>query len=918
MMMKIQFNKTKTSTIALVLTLTISATFVALPIVSAHEPPWEVPTHAYIVVAPDPIGVGQQLFVVYWLNWIPIGAGGVGGDRWTNLTIEITAPDNSKETFGPYISDPIGGGYLLYTPTQVGTYHFKFSFPGQVASKYNPVTGLESVNPSRTEYLNDTFLPSSAETTATVQQEPIERLPGTPLPTEYWTRPIDGQNTGWFKVASNWVAGNTLVHGNFQPVGTAPNSPHIMWTKPLQDGGVVGGSYPVEGMTYYTGDSYEPRFEESIIINGRLYYVLPLNHGGGARTVGGGYMCVDLRTGEEIWYSPEIGVQNITKGTLSPYPEVRGQLFDYESLNQHGVIPGVIWEKTGSTWKAYDALTGSWIYTLTNVPSGHEVYTDRGEIVQYVLDYTNRWLGLWNNTQDNVGLHRELGYGTNAYQWRPLGKTVDMSNAYSWNVTIPDLPGLSSPSIIDVIPGDLILGTSSSFNYYDMGTPDPYTFWAISDKKATRGQLLWIKNYSAPLNNETLYCQRGFLDSESRIFIVYDQENMQYTGYSVDDGSKVWGPTRFPGNDWDYHSRPGGGHPCHYGLGEARTFAYGNMYIAGYGGLVNAINMTTGDVLWTYGNGGTGNSTYSGLENPWGHYPTFISMVGDGKIYTFTSEHSITKPIYKGSKWRCIDAFTGEELWTISGYSERNMGLIADGYFVNFNEYDAQIYVIGKGPSKTTVTASPKVIADGSGVLIEGTVIDTAAGTKQNEQAARFPNGVPAMSDESMSEWMEYVYMQQPSPQDATGVKVHLTAIDPNGNFQDIGYATTDLNGNFGTIWTPPVPGEYHITATFEGTESYWPSDATTYFAVTEAPSPAQPIEPEQPTEEPTAPEEPTAQPTAPEEPTAQPTAPEEPTAQPTEPAEAPFITTETAIIAAVIVAVIVGIAAYWQLRKRK
>ncbi len=41
-------------------------------------------------------------------------------------------------------------------------------------------------------------------------------------------------------------------------------------------------------------------------------------------------------------------------------------------------------------------------------------------------------------------------------------------------------------------------------------------------------------------------------------------------------------------------------------------------------------------------------------------------------------------------------------------------------------------------------------------------MVDISAGTKQAEQAARFPNGVPVVADESMSAWMEYVYMQKP------------------------------------------------------------------------------------------------------------------------------------------------------------
>ena len=95
-------------------------------------------------------------------------------------------------------------------------------------------------------------------------------------------------------MASNWL---NAYYGNVQENGIAPNSPHIMWTKYLQDGGVVGENYPILGQTYYMGDSYEMRFNNPLIINGRLYYDLPLS----SQKSGGGYMCVDLRTGEEIW-----------------------------------------------------------------------------------------------------------------------------------------------------------------------------------------------------------------------------------------------------------------------------------------------------------------------------------------------------------------------------------------------------------------------------------------------------------------------------------------------------------------------------------------------------------------------------------------------------------------------------------------
>ena len=109
--------------------------------------------------------------------------------------------------------------------------------------------------------------------------------------------------------------------------------------------------------------------------------------------------------------------------------------------------------------------------------------------------------------------------------------------------------------------------------------------------------------------------------------------------------------------------------------------------------------------------------------------------------------------------------------------------------------------------------------------------------------------------------------MQQAKPKNAKGVEVILETLDPNGNFYEIGRVTSDMNGNFGFMWEPPVPGTYQIIARFAGSAAYGPSSATTYIGITEAPSPAQPIEPE-----PAEPETPTEEekPEEPEEPPAE------------------------------------------------
>ena len=153
---------------------------------------------------------------------------------------------------------------------------------------------------------------------------------------------------------------------------------------------------------------------------------------------------------------------------------------------------------------------------------------------------------------------------------------------------------------------------------------------------------------------------------------------------------------------------------------------------------------------------------------------------------------------------------------------------LAEGFLAYYNYYDNQVYCVGKGPSATTVSASPKVVTNGAGVLIEGMVTDQSPGAM----------GTPAISDADMGEWMEYLYMQKPKPTDAAGVQVTLSAVSPTGGSISIGTVTSDAAGMFKKMWTPPSDGEYTIIATFEGSESYWTSVAQTAIGVSAEPTP--------------------------------------------------------------------------------
>jgi outer membrane protein assembly factor BamB len=389
--------------------------------------------------------------------------------------------------------------------------------------------------------------------------------------------------------------------------------------------------------------------------------------------------------------------------------------------------------------------------------------------------------------------------------------------------------------------------------------------------------LLWNKTIAKPLGGNLTF-SFGPISYEDKVFTLYSKETRQWWGYSLDDGSLLWGPTASQ-PAWDMY-------------GSGGYYAYGKLLSGGYGGVLYAYDIKTGKQLWNYTLEGIGH------ESPYGNYQNTLGGIADGKVFIYSMEHSPSQPLWRGSYLRAINATTGKEIWKIlhfvSGFSGGTGVIeIADGCIVAGNDYDNQMYVYGKGPSATTVSASPKVITKGSSILIEGTVTDQSPGAK----------GIAAISDADQQAWMEYIYMQQEVPSNAVGVSVHLTAIDPNGNFQDIGTVTSDMSGMFKAMWKPPVEGPYTVIATFPGTESYASSYAETAFGVDLPPSPAVTT---------TAPPSETAAPTS----SATQTAAPSPTSIIIPPDSGTPTTTYIAIGATVII--IVAVAAALVLKKRK
>ena len=192
-------------TIAISMLMIVSmGTMLLLPNAECAHPAWKIPTYAYIWAAPNPVGVGQAESVFMWLTnyYYGASAGGLGVPpnnlRFHNYELTITAPNGNVTTHTfLIIEDTTSSQHASFVPDQAGTYNLTFNYPGETYT--TAASGYA-------DYVNDTFQPSSASTTVTVQSTPIANvLSGAPLPTSYWTRPIYGENTGWYTISSNWL-----------------------------------------------------------------------------------------------------------------------------------------------------------------------------------------------------------------------------------------------------------------------------------------------------------------------------------------------------------------------------------------------------------------------------------------------------------------------------------------------------------------------------------------------------------------------------------------------------------------------------------------------------------------------------------------------------------------------------------------
>ncbi|MGD6809613.1 MAG: PQQ-binding-like beta-propeller repeat protein [Candidatus Bathyarchaeia archaeon] len=761
-----------------------------------------VNTVAHLSARPNPIGLNQLLLINIWLTPAP------GANRfYPDFTITLTKPDGQEEvvTMDSYVAD--GTAWFEWMPDQVGTWTIKFEFPGVYypAGRYLDGQVINATS-GGTNYSDSVYYkPDTApELKITVQEDLVYSWPEMSLPTDYWTRPIAPELREWAPIIGNYPwrgpgGGSTWdeyypdtnpywsLCQDFTPWVQAPSSAHIVWKREYATAGLLGGD---EG----TNSVYWPlttwNIKPSIIFNGKAYQTVtkPAEDGPSGATY---WQCYDIRTGEIYWerqlYAGESAPDQIEYGigsllvpgvqpkTETPYllSISNGYLRKYEPTFGTMVLNVSIAPMTGSGGTYYMNGYGLGIQDL-----GSAAGSERYRLINWTTQGTNT-----NFAQ------RVISNTTYARSNLPSGGTTDWQSGAGAVVT-----------------------TVSAGGAYEGQTIVSYNLLT--------GEQLWNKTIDEPS-----YSSSSNLADHGKVAVL--SANGYYIAYDLWTGTEVWRTEQF-----DYPWDSGG-----WGTYSTMS-AYGNIYWVAQTGIYS-IDWDTGDINWKFealaptpfeshytGENGTTVMPY--------HAP---GMIADGKIFIYDAKHSPEMPYYRGLRTRCINATTGEEIWSIgiSGAGQHGRDAkqlaVADGY-LTLGARDGYMYVFGKGQSETTVTAPDVAVTLGNSIMIKGSVLDLSPAQPYT----------PCVSKESMDLQMEYLHVQMPidgiwGNRTMVGIPVSLDAVDPNGNYIHIGDVTTDgYSGEFGFTWEPKATGQYTITATFLGDESYGSSFATTFAIVSDTP----------------------------------------------------------------------------------
>jgi hypothetical protein len=787
------------------------------PLAAGIVPDIQIQTWALLSARPTTVGIGQPVLVNLETQPAP------GTDRLhQDYTVTITKPNNTTEVkkLESYPDD--GTIWFEFTPDQLGEWKLKFDFIGTYFPAGRYLDGV-IVTSGGTLYTESVYFKpfTTPVRTVTVQSEQVSSWPASELPSDYWTRPVPYERREWWPVTGNWPwsgpagaayciplevwnqyypdtnpyqPGKALT-GQFVPWTQGPESAHIVWKRELTQAGLLGGDWGVEdinaGVFGGMGMGGDPSTSGYAFIayDGSAYQLIAKVVNGVPTNVWQRY---DVRTGEVIWENTQMTSQ------APRYIE-----YNIGAIPSGGGFPTHVTEVNfvyigGGLLTKYRASTGLIRTNVSISPLTTGTYYMNG----YALSVQDRGA----NATGAAGRYRLIN-------WTTLGTATSLDSRIVSNTSWPIG---SLPNTIDYNVGI----AAYVQNWQRAGT---YYAINVTGINLNTGSVLWTKTiYDAEYSGNTEVADHG------KVAIL--TLNKGFFALDLYNGNIKWWSEAM---DYPWDAAGFGGYSV--------QSAYGLLYRQAYSGIY-AFNWTNGKIVWKY----EAPADYP-YETPYINeagetmYSWNIGAnIADGKMYAYNTEHSATVPITRGWKFHCINATTGERIWQVAipGAASKHtadIGPIHDGYVQLFSS-DGYMYWFGKGKSATTVTAPDIAAPLGTAVLIKGTVLD---------QSPAQP-GTPCVSTDSVAAWMEHVHLQRDLPANVTGVTVSLDTVDPNGNYVHIDDVTTDgYSGTFGYTWEPEVPGQYTVTATFMGDDSYGSSFAQTYVTVGPAPTVAPTTEPE-------------------------------------------------------------------------
>ena len=180
------------------------------PLPAGYTPDVSYNTISHLNFRPNPIGLGQPLLVNMWME-PPTHV-----SRYlTGFTVTFTKPDGTTDAIGPmdtYYGDATS--WFEYSPDQIGTWKIKFDFPGNYfpAGNYTVPEDAYAAGQRLNAPLSIYYKPSSdGPYEFVVQQDMVGSWPPSPLPTDYWTRPVSPENREWWPILGNFPATGTVA-----------------------------------------------------------------------------------------------------------------------------------------------------------------------------------------------------------------------------------------------------------------------------------------------------------------------------------------------------------------------------------------------------------------------------------------------------------------------------------------------------------------------------------------------------------------------------------------------------------------------------------------------------------------------------------------------------------------------------------